>query len=86
MKRSKRRKPNARMKKCSLAAQDPNYPGLVIRWDLVRLDKPLDEITAADVPRGLDPDDVCALNSDGSLMLTQPKNPKKVRSAKPSVL
>jgi len=50
-----------------------NYEGLVIRWDLARTSKPLDEITAADVPPGLDPDDVCALNPDGTLMLTRKK-------------
>lgn len=47
--------------------------GLVIRWDLARTSKPLDEITAGDIPPGLDIDDVCALNSDGSLMLTRQK-------------
>lgn len=46
---------------------------LIIRWDLVRTDKPLDEITAADIPPGLDVDDVCALNPDGTLMLTRKK-------------
>lgn len=50
-----------------------NYEGLVIRWDLARTSKPLDEIIAADVPPGLDPDDVCALNPDGTLMLTRKK-------------
>ncbi len=49
------------------------YDGLVIRWDLVRTNKPLDEITAGDIPRGIDAEDVCALNSDGSLMLTRQK-------------
>jgi hypothetical protein len=42
----------------------------VIRFTISR-DKPLDELVAADVPRGLDPDDVCALGSDGTLMLTR---------------
>ncbi|MDP2665694.1 MAG: hypothetical protein Q8P23_03635 [bacterium] len=53
------------------AVQDPNLPSLIIRWDLLRGNKPLDEITAGDVPCGLDADDVCALNPDGSLMLTR---------------
>lgn len=52
---------------------NPEHEGLVIRWDLVRTNKPLDEITAADVPCGLSADDVCALNPDGTLMLTRKK-------------
>ncbi len=53
--------------------RDASVPSLVIRWDLLRGDKPLDEITAGDIPRGFDAEDVCALNSDGSLMLTRQK-------------
>lgn len=62
-----------------LAVQDPNFPSLIIRWDLARTDKPLDEITAGDVPRGLDADDVCALNPDGSLMLTRRGHSRIIR-------
>lgn len=54
--------------------RNPEHDGLIIRWDLVRTDKPLDEITAADVPPGLDVDDMCALNPDGSLLLTRFKS------------
>ena len=54
-------------------AQMTDEPGLVFRWDLLRGNKPLDEITAGDVPPGLDADDVCALNPDGTLMLTRKK-------------
>lgn len=50
---------------------EDEFRGLIIRWDLARTNKPLDEITAGDVPPGLDADDVCALNPDGSLMLTR---------------
>lgn len=35
-------------------------PRLVIRYDQMRLNKPLNEITAADVPRGFDPEDVAS--------------------------
>ncbi len=41
----------------------------VIRYDLMRGNKPLDEITPADFPRGFDASDVCALDSGGMLML-----------------
>jgi hypothetical protein len=47
------------------------FLGHVIRYDLMRFDKPLSEITAADVPPGFDPEDLCALNPDGSLMRTR---------------
>ena len=34
--------------------------GLKIRYDRMRLNKPLSEITAADVPPGFDPEDVAS--------------------------
>jgi hypothetical protein len=45
--------------------------GFVIRHDLVRGDKPLDELTSYDVPRGFDPEDVCAVDETGELILTR---------------
>lgn len=38
--------------------QAPGGLGLMIRYDLMRTDKSLSEITPADVPRGFDPEDV----------------------------
>ena len=42
----------------------------IIRFTTSRT-KPLDELVAVDIPRGLDPDDVCALEPDGTPMLTR---------------
>ncbi len=40
--------------------EDEEFSGLVIRYDLMRLNKPLAEITAGDVPPGFDPEDVAS--------------------------
>jgi len=45
----------------------------IIRYVTVRLDKPVDELLASDILRGLDPEDVCALNPDGTPMMTRKK-------------
>ncbi len=45
----------------------------IIRYVTVRLDKPVDELLASDIPRGVDPYDVCALNPDGTPMMTRKK-------------
>lgn len=44
--------------------EDEEFSGLVIRYDLMRLNKPLAEITAGDVPPGFDPEDVASDFSD----------------------
>ena len=44
--------------------KEEGFAGPVIRYDLLRLNKPLSKITAADVPPGFDPEDVASDCSD----------------------
>ncbi len=45
--------------------------GFAIGYSKMRLDKPLSEIMPDDVPRGFDPEDVCAVDEHGELILTR---------------
>ena len=45
--------------------------GFVINYEKMRLDKPLNEITRADFPRGFDAEDVCALDEHNQPIQTR---------------